>query len=147
MRECLVCGSVTKNPKFCSRSCSVTNANRVSPKIKARVYTCRDCGVVVTARRKKCKSCNAVKDLRLSEVIYTKHHRSTAYSLVRVRARASTKGMDKVCQKCGYDKHVEVCHIRPISDFPLDSLISEVNHPLNLVLLCPNCHSELDRKK
>ena len=45
---------------------------------------------------------------------------------------------------CGYDKHVECCHIKAVSDFPDTALLGEVNAPGNLVLLCRNCHWELD---
>lgn len=48
------------------------------------------------------------------------------------------------CSNCGYDKHVEVCHIKSISSFNNESKISEINDISNLILLCPNCHWELD---
>ena len=48
------------------------------------------------------------------------------------------------CEKCGYDKHFEICHKKAISSFPDDALISVVNDLNNLVSLCPNCHWELD---
>jgi len=51
----------------------------------------------------------------------------------------------KSCHICGYDFSVDVCHIRDVSDFPDDALISEINAPSNLVGLCPNHHREFDR--
>lgn len=45
---------------------------------------------------------------------------------------------------CGYDKHVEVCHIKPISEYDLDIKVSEINHKSNIHILCPNCHWEFD---
>lgn len=71
-------------------------------------------------------------------------HRSSVYSKIRSRARKVCKDREQKCSKCSYDKHVETCHIRGISDFPEDTLISVVNAPENLILLCPNCHWELD---
>lgn len=53
-------------------------------------------------------------------------------------------GRDKVCIVCGYDKHVEVSHIKSVSDFDGNTLISIVNHIDNLVGLCPNHHWEYD---
>ena len=44
------------------------------------------------------------------------------------------------CANCGYDKHVEVCHIKSIDSFNENSFISEINDLSNLVGLCPNCH-------
>jgi predicted HNH restriction endonuclease len=48
------------------------------------------------------------------------------------------------CSRCGYDKHIEVCHKRSLSSFSLDTPIAVVNHLDNLVGLCPNCHWEFD---
>ncbi len=52
--------------------------------------------------------------------------------------------MEYKCQKCGYDKHIEVAHVRPVSDFSGDSLLVDINDISNLVGLCPNCHWEFD---
>lgn len=57
-----------------------------------------------------------------------------------------TSKRQQVCEKCGYNKHVETCHIQDIGSFDTDTLIKEVNVPENLALLCPNCHWELDHK-
>ena len=53
----------------------------------------------------------------------------------------------KPCFICGYDKHVELCHIKPISEFPPETLVSEVNDISNVVQLCRNCHWEFDKMK
>jgi hypothetical protein len=50
----------------------------------------------------------------------------------------------KSCYNCGYDKHAEVCHIKPISEFPEEALIGTINSKENLIGLCPNCHWEFD---
>ncbi|NDG25698.1 MAG: HNH endonuclease [Proteobacteria bacterium] len=52
-----------------------------------------------------------------------------------------TKSQYKLCI---YDKHFEVAHIKPISEFSKDTLITIVNDPSNLIPLCPNCHWEFD---
>lgn len=66
---------------------------------------------------------------------------------IRNQARSKIKSlMSKMkCCICGYDKHVEVCHIKPIAAFPPDSLLTDVNALSNLTLLCPNHHWEFDR--
>jgi len=51
---------------------------------------------------------------------------------------------DAKCARCGYSKHIEICHLKPIKDFSEDTLLITVNDKSNLVLLCPNCHWELD---
>ena len=50
------------------------------------------------------------------------------------------------CCKCGYKKHVEIAHIRAISDFPDSATIGEINSIENLMALCPNCHWEHDHQ-
>ena len=50
----------------------------------------------------------------------------------------------KACVICGYDKHIEIAHIKAVSDFDDDSLISEINDVNNLIALCPNHHWEFD---
>ena len=44
-----------------------------------------------------------------------------------------------VCQK-----HVELCHIKPIHSFSETSTLGEINSENNVVQLCPNCHWEFD---
>jgi predicted restriction endonuclease len=51
---------------------------------------------------------------------------------------------EKTCKVCGYDKHIQVCHIKSVSSFKDDDLITEINSKNNLVGLCPNHHWEFD---
>ena len=53
-------------------------------------------------------------------------------------------GKDFECAICGYDKHVEIAHIKAVSDFDDSALISEINSKDNLIALCPNHHWEYD---
>ena len=48
------------------------------------------------------------------------------------------------CVICGYDKHIEIAHIKAVSEFSDDAFISEINDINNLVALCPNHHWEFD---
>lgn len=48
------------------------------------------------------------------------------------------------CEICGYSNHVEVAHIKAVSDFDDSTTISEINSLSNLIGLCPNHHWELD---
>lgn len=50
----------------------------------------------------------------------------------------------KACLLCGYNKHIEVCHIKGVAEFNENTTIKEINHIDNLVGLCRNCHWELD---
>ncbi len=148
---CQFCKSKTKNPKFCSRSCAAKLNNTINPKRKLQ-NTCVDCGKPITRSRTRCKEDyllwlknNQAKDMTLQEAIYWKHHKSSAFALVRSRARASEK-MKKIksCEICGYSKHVQACHKKPISSFLLDTKISIINENDNIMCLCPNCHWEYD---
>lgn len=147
MNKCNNCGKETTNPKYCSRSCSAVVNNKLSKKRK-RTKECKVCGTPILANYTYCTSCYKNKitsnDISLGDAIYTRHHRSSAYALVRSRARSIMKSEPQVCRSCGYDKHVEVCHIKPIKDFNHDTMLSVINSVSNLVLLCPNCHWEFD---
>lgn len=149
MGQCLNCMKETSNPKFCSRSCSTSFSNRQNPK-RSLEGKCKVCLIAIASNVTYCKECFAntfsAKDMTLQEAIYTKLHKSSAFALVRARARANVKHLPQICSVCGYSKHVEVCHIKPISDFDLTTLLSEINKLDNLKLLCPNCHWELDHK-
>lgn len=48
------------------------------------------------------------------------------------------------CHICGYDKHVEVAHLKSVSSFTDDIKIKEINSIDNLIGLCPNHHWEYD---
>lgn len=71
---------------------------------------------------------------------------SNRFNAIRLHARNKIKQLKapSVCVNCKYDKHVEVCHIKPINAFTSDTLVSIVNADDNLILLCPNCHWEHD---
>ena len=145
--KCKNCGVGTNNPSFCSRSCSSSFSNRASPKRKMQGF-CYSCDRPTKTRFKFCGDCSKndkCKDVTLAEAQYDKSHRSSCWALVRTRARRLMKLNFKYeCNLCGYDKHCEVAHVNPISSFPLDTLISQVNSLDNLMYLCPNCHWELD---
>ena len=48
------------------------------------------------------------------------------------------------CAICGYTKHVEVAHIKAVSEFSNETPISIINSITNLIGLCPNHHWEYD---
>jgi hypothetical protein len=139
------CGTTTTNPAFCSRLCANRGRER-SPRPKLLTKRCKACNVLIPKSHHYCPPCRVkrfeMKDITLQEAIYEHQHKSSAYALVRTRARASFP--DCPCQRCGYNKHTEVCHIRAISTFPLDTKLSVVNDRFNLLRLCPNCHWEHD---
>ena len=50
----------------------------------------------------------------------------------------------KECAVCGYNNHIQVCHIKAVKDFDENTLIKEINSLDNLIALCPNHHWEYD---
>jgi predicted HNH restriction endonuclease len=146
----------TNNNNFCSRSCSAAYNNTRYPRKKLKPLaitvkkysSCKKCGKDLNYKKRRmlcsiCKNTNC-ENKTLAQVAYDKHHKSSCWALVRSRARAIMKNKPQVCSKCGYDKHVEVAHIKSIQSFDLNVLVSEVNNESNLILLCPNCHWEYD---
>lgn len=116
-----------------------------------KINCCGICGSKINHRSSKCYSCyiklinEDMNEQTIEDVEYTRYHKSSAYSKIRTRARslASKLGWSK-CANCNYDKHIEICHITPISDFPKETKIKVVNSIDNLIPLCPNCHWEFD---
>lgn len=145
-KDCVGCGTKTFNPKFCSSSCAAKYNNKYSIKRTKTLHYCVECNSLLHRKKStgKCKECSKPKDMTLEEVMerYKDGHRASVYSLVRQRARELVKHIPSICVKCGYSKHTEVCHIKPISSYSLDTKISEINKESNLIKLCPNCHWE-----
>lgn len=150
--ECEHCGTMTKNPKFCSKSCSASKNNADFPKRTRRCF-CDDCGKYMRSRRfsqSKCKKCKNKELLeqfgekKISDFssTYARHR----YQNIRLHAHRVAKlhGLEKKCKVCDYDKHVQLCHSKPIASFPKNTKLSTVNSIDKLVYLCPNHHWELD---
>ena len=66
------------------------------------------------------------------------------YTAIRVNAKIIMSTKEQICTHCGYNKRVEVCHIKDISAFTGDTLLEVINAENNLTLLCPNHHFEFD---
>ena len=150
--SCLKCGVETPNPKFCSKSCSVSYNNHLKPKRQKQKRFCIECGVETTGRRKYCQNCFESKwrvkyDQRTLESLRTECGSRNSYlTLVRHHSRRCAREAGKLaqCLVCGYSIYVECCHIKAVADFPIEAMLIEVNHLDNLVGLCPNHHKELD---
>lgn len=147
--KCLNCGSETNNPKFCSSACAARYNNRVFPKKQRQRFYCKACGAETGYRRTYCKNCDPTKPRDYSDVTIAEIRSRATYQAnawIRKLARRAYYNSDKpqCCNICGYSKHFEVCHVKPIQDFPNETYVSEVNSLDNLVALCPNCHWEFD---
>ncbi len=139
---------------FCSASCSAiySNKNRDKSSYRKLEGKCQICQTEIRAAYTYCNKCFLSKqktesndNKTLSDLIYSSGHRSNAYTKIRMRARYMAKKHGwNTCKMCGYSKHVEVAHIKPIGSFDLNTLVSVINDLNNLCPLCPNCHWEFD---
>jgi hypothetical protein len=158
-KPCHVCQTlVTRMPSefaksvsgraFCSRSCSATFNNHNMPK-RVKSTRCIDCQGPIRWGYRRCKACHEqlrrLDQKTLQEATLGRTD-ATRYTGVRSHARKvfADSGKPKQCVVCGYDKHVEICHICEISAFPPETPVIVVNDLANLVALCPNHHWELD---
>jgi len=168
---CKYCGKVIelegKKPsqirvkKFCNNSCSAKYNNSNGSINKKKIRHCTICGTEISSRKAKyCKKCKpTVRMCRKQNPTLTilsertkgeLFQNSKSWQVARNRICKNAREIywenkkDKKCDICGYDKHTEVCHIKPVSSFDDETLISEINKVDNLIGLCPNCHWEFD---
>ena len=159
--SCISCGTEVSRPpswlkknkqNFCCQDCF--NAYRKGRKIPASWNkTCKTCDTKILKKYVHCSKCTElgrhkkcgfhIEDQPLQFYI-DRSNNQNRYRSIRDHAKRITKNRDKRCAICGYDLHVEVCHIKAIKDFYPESLVREINHPNNLILLCKNHHWELD---
>lgn len=115
----------------------------------SKQYDLCQCGQLKTMKSNCCHNCFTAKRIKYQTLKDTTHSvvhgQSARFNIIRGRARNQYKHI-KVCQYCGYDKHVEVCHIKPIHSFHEDTLVTVINDPSNILILCPNCHWEHDKQ-
>lgn len=160
--KCSCCANPTNNPKFCSKSCAAKQNNKLKPKRSIEPQNkCLDCGKRCSRRtgsRKNqlCKRCSSKKrSVDYStitkgdcvESCLTSYASKHKYEKIRQHAKRTAHlfGWERsCCERCGYTKHTELCHIRSISSFSDDTRLEEINSRENICFLCPNCHWELD---
>ena len=148
MAVCRTCGRETRNPKFCSRSCAARHNNVLVPK-RSPGGSCSACGSPIPRRNKYCPEHRPNRPLDRSQPIGAvadgSEHPACRHARLRQDARRQyLAAFPYRCSCCGYDKHIEVCHKRSLTSFPLTTPIAVVNSLDNLVGLCPNCHWEFD---
>lgn len=156
MNNCLNCNKETKNPKYCCRSCSATITGKLFPKRKSKKKCIKCDSFVKHYQTKYCNEhiktyskSNDPKNTTIGEyknrISVKNKHPSWINSHIRGFARTWLKHLTKLpCAKCGYDKHVELAHIKSVSSYSDNTLLSIVNSEDNVIQLCPNCHWEFD---
>lgn len=140
---------------FCSRSCAARYNNRKHPK-RSLSGKCKKCSKPIAKRYAYCKDCytiNLLENKTYNESkTYKDYYSNKKYqrnSEVRQHARRKyfNSNRPKSCVVCGYDLHIDVCHIKDISSYHCDTLIGEINSLSNLIALCKNHHWEFDHNK
>ena len=126
--------------KFCSTSCAASANNRRTD-IKRRQLegSCAVCGEAIRSNRKYCVDCRPVA--RGGTKGKTRNRRNYICTQARKIYFSDRPGL---CVICGYDKHIQVCHVIDVSLYPEGTSYLIINHPANLVGLCPNHHWEFD---
>ena len=163
MKKCVneKCENLTDNPKFCCRSCAASFNNKKFVK-RIRTRKCRKNGCTERTKNYQTTLCDFhksesdaylgdnLKRLTIKEYNDRKNldrqYHTNKYTGIRELCRTWLRDLRNLsCKNCGYEKHVELCHIKPIKDFPLTATLGEINSRENVVQLCPNCHWEFDK--
>lgn len=162
MKICINCNNdftpKDSRQKFCSRSCGALFNNRAK---EATCSVCsgafvRDKSTNVGRYRKICNMCiKSNKDVRFAKIKqqtieqyysslnWKAGHPQHRWNHIRKLCRSWNQELKKNgCQACGYQLHVEYCHIKPVASFPLTATLGEVNDPSNILILCRNHHWE-----
>jgi len=131
-----------KKKKFCNKSCAAKYNNSIRPSFLAKNY-CNVCSIEICKGRKRCDGCLNSYVSKIGDTVKC----DSTHPKIRSHSRKFFKSKhSKVdCLNCGYDKFTEVCHIKPVSEFPDGTLIVEINDIDNLIQLCRNCHWEFDK--
>ena len=167
--SCLTCGvnfqkatsEIKRNGDrhFCSRSCSAKTNNLGKRRHPAR--NCKQCQkeyITTKTHRsltfcENCKSTHETRDDIKNTTLYEYQKRDSvkdkhpSWKSAHIRGfnRSWNKDLTNLpCQVCSYSTHVELAHIKAVSDFPDDTKLSIVNDPSNILVLCRNHHWEFD---
>ena len=137
MNTCVECDNKTSNPKFCSRSCSVTHNNRIS-KRRYEIKFCPICEDTVSRAARCCsRKCS---DKFIWQEVKNKIEQGDQSFGIRQYKRYVIERDGKKCYECGWAKINTTSGKVPIELHHIDGNSS--NHDVdNLILLCPNCHS------
>lgn len=157
--KCSNCGSSVNRPpsqrkksksgnSFCSKSCAAIFNNKKYPK-RHKTKKCRICCRLIRSDATYCDVCykrkHYLEEKTLAEATY-KRKDNNRYAAIRQSSRRNYLRSDlpKCCAECGYENHIEVCHIKDIAEFHPDTPVREINSLNNLIAFCPNHHWEFD---
>ena len=160
---CNQCGNISLRSKsqavrsehhFCSHSCSA-KYNLLGRPGARKYFFCNVCHKQIKKNKSlicmSCRSADIISKLTKSAKGELRGKRSGYQSYrseITKHARYVFRlsNVPRKCAICGYDKHIEIAHIKSVSSFPDSSLIGDINDIKNLQALCPNHHWEHDHK-
>ncbi len=133
---------------FCTTKCSNSHRASKTPPIKS----CLTCGLTLSNLTKGQKAfcsptCSSnIQHLSKKELLTSRGTYQSYRTTIQKLARNIyfKENLQPFCLVCGYTKHIEVCHIKPVASFDDSTLISEINRSDNLLGLCPTHHWEFD---
>jgi hypothetical protein len=161
--------SETRRKKYCNHSCATRYNNRINHKsARPKESICMSCGITIILRRasngsyiqrKYCNPCaqvarNNARGLKTpnlltkGQLFSSAKYWQSARNQIRVLGQKAyvKSGKPLICAMCAYDKHIDICHMTPVSKFPDNASIATINSLDNLIALCPNHHWELDHR-
>jgi len=170
MKNCPVCAveyndyperKIKYQKKYCSSKCAAIFNNKMFPKkLPKATIICIDCKKTILKKvqngRRVCSDCRLKREENYlykrnptrREMVYKELNRAAAFAYIRWHAKEIVMcNREKKCTKCNYTNHVETCHIKAIAAFTDDDRLNDINHPDNLIYLCPNHHWEHDFMK
>jgi hypothetical protein len=131
---------------FCNNSCAASLNNRIFPKKKVAKKICITCLQSFSPPNHRVKTCDVCRPVRSRPRRLENLTRQEAGRvIIGKHAMRVMINRAKGCIICGYDKFVDVCHIKPVAAFSTQAKLKEINAPENLVYMCPNHHREYDR--
>ena len=150
--QCKFCGKETHNPKFCSRSCSVSFNNSLSPRNPKQDTVCKACGKEFYGNYCKIYCSDECRENYQQSLITARVKQTGCYysSDSNPGSKTIRKYLVKchgnncmVCGQSGHDWHGK----------PMTLIVDHINGHANdwsidnIQLVCPNCDSQLSTYK
>lgn len=109
---------------------------------KAIIFRCSMLGVEIHLKTDE----SAILTKTKGELFEERKNWQSARSSIQADAKKTFEAFNPnpKCKICGYSNHVEVAHIKSVSEFDDSATIGEINSINNLIGLCPNHHWEFD---